>query len=101
MVIKPYGQQKLGMWAAQLPVGPPKGIVKSVTPLERLFMVDILAPVTERGEFELVLHFVNASLDINIAPVIKRFSMVNNLETKEFLHQFDQLAQRSSKYYRK
>ena len=55
-------------------------------------MIDIVAPVTDRGEFELVLHFVNESRDIKIAPVIKRYSLVNNLQTKEFLRQFELLA---------
>jgi hypothetical protein len=62
-----------------MPNGPPKGIVKSVTSLERLFMIDVVAPVTDKGEFELVLHFVNESRDIKIAPVIKKYSLVNNI----------------------
>ena len=85
VVIKAYGQQKLGMWASQLPDGSPKGIVKSITPLERLFMVDIVAPTTDRGEFQLVLHFVNESRDIKLSPLIKKYSMINDIKTKEFL----------------
>ena len=58
-----------------MPTGTPMGIVKSVTALERLFMVDIL--VTSNDEFELVLHFVNAERNPAIAPAIKRFYLKN------------------------
>jgi hypothetical protein len=52
-----------------MPTSKPMGIVKSVTGMERLFMVDILA--TRNNEFELVLHFVNARRDPSVAPTIK------------------------------
>lgn len=82
-----------------MPTGTPMGIVKSVTALERLFMVDIL--VTSNEEFELVLHFVNAERNPAIAPTIKRFFLKNELSVKEFLKQFEAVAARSSPYYRK
>ena len=66
-----------------MPTGTPMGIVKSVTELERLFMVDIL--VTSNDEFELVLHFVNRERNPAIAPSIKRFFLKNELSAKEFL----------------
>jgi hypothetical protein len=57
--------------------------VKSVTKLERLFMIDIL----ERGkkEIEVILHFVNKSYSPTMSPVIKRFRMTLDEATQDFL----------------
>jgi hypothetical protein len=47
--------------------------VKSITKLERLYMIDIV----ERGkkEIELVMHFVNKQYNPTMSPVIKRYRM--------------------------
>ena len=66
-----------------MPTSKPMGIVKSVTGMERLFMVDILA--TRNYEFELVLHFVNARRDPSVAPTIKRYLLTNDEKAKAFL----------------
>lgn len=47
--------------------------VKSLTNLERLYMIDIV----EKGkkEIELVMHFVNKQFNPTMSPVIKRYRM--------------------------
>lgn len=57
--------------------------VKSVTKLERLYMIDIV----EHGkkEIELVMHFVNKHYNPTMSPVIKRFRMTLDLHTRFFL----------------
>jgi len=57
--------------------------VKSLTNLERLYMIDIL----EKGkkEIELVMHFVNKQFNPTMSPVIKRYRMYLDNETQSFL----------------
>ena len=57
--------------------------VKSKTNLERLYMIDIV----ERGkkEIEVVMHFVNKQYNPTMSPTIKRFRMVLDQNTQDFL----------------
>lgn len=60
-----------------------KAVVKSVTHLSRLYMLDIV----EKGkkEIELILHFVNKQQNPTMSPDIKRFRMVLDAVTQQFL----------------
>ena len=57
--------------------------VKSKTNLERLYMIDIV----ERGkkEIEVVMHFVNKQYNPTMSPTIKRFRMILDQSTQDFL----------------
>ena len=53
-------------------------IVKSVTPLNRVFMIDVSLKGIFKASLHLVVHFVNASLSPGSAPKIKQYTFSND-----------------------
>jgi len=61
-------------------------------------MIDIR--VSQKPEdIDLVLHFVNKDMDPAKMPDIKKFTLLNDLSTKEFLKRFESVAQAASRFY--
>lgn len=63
-------------------------------------MIDVLAS-QKANEIDLVLHFVNKDMDPSKAPQIKRFTLVNDAQTKDFLRKFEDFARIASPFYQK
>lgn len=63
-------------------------------------MIDVLAS-SKPEEIDLVLHFVNKDLDPKQLPTIKKFTLTNDVSTKEFLRKFENLASVASHFYKK
>ena len=51
------------------------------------------------ADFEIVLHFVNKDKNPAQAPDVKKYRMINNQNTRDFLKRFSDLAKQASKYY--
>ena len=100
IVLKAFPRpSKYSLFAKGLPTDPPLGVVKSVTELSRLFKIDLAAYNTT--DLEIVLHFVNKERDPCKFPTIKRFVVVNDTATKDFLRKFEHLVSISSSFYHK
>lgn len=78
----------------------PKGIVKSVTSMDRLFKMDVFSMNKNGQEVELVLCFVNKDRNPKAMPEVKRYLLKTDDKTKAFLRSFDQMARKASKYYK-
>lgn len=105
LVIKalPVHRSKVSLFAKSPPTQEPLGFVKSITELQRLFKIDVLAAESgaRANEIELVLHFVNRERDPKLPSVIKQFYLVNDAATKEFLRSFEYFVTISSPFYKK
>lgn len=77
----------------------PKGVVKGIISLDRLYKLDVFAMNGKSGEVELVVCFVNKDLSPYTLPIIKRYLLKNDEKTKTFLRQFEQMVLKTSKYY--
>ena len=100
LVLKAYPRQsKYSLFAKGLPTDPPLGVVKSVTALSRLFKIDLSA--NNDKDLVIYMHFVNKERDPCKLPTIKRFQVLNDTSTKEFLGKFEHLVSQSSRFYRK
>ena len=79
--------------------------VKSVTPLKRIFMIDIQTKGIFKVTLTANLHFVNASLNPGSAPNIKQYTfsndLVNYVKEQEFLKNLEVQSMKVSAYYRR
>jgi hypothetical protein len=48
--------------------------VKSITPLERIFMIDVTSKGIFKVQIEIMMHFVNESRNPGTIPKIKKYS---------------------------
>ena len=83
----------------------PHWIVKSVTPLRRIFMIDVQSKGMFKTTLTVILHFINKSLNPGTAPKIKTYSLsndsVNYKSQQEFLRQLEEQSMKVSAYYRR
>ena len=83
----------------------PHYIVKSVTPLSRIFMIEVSTKGMFKVQIQVTLHFVNESLNPGTAPKIKQYTFSNDMTNykreQEFLKQLEEDAMRVSTYYRR
>ena len=85
-----------------------RGIIKGKSELARLFKIDVVSKGKSllmgggNPEMQLILHFVNKSLDPMGQPEIKRYVVLRADEpaTKQFLALLDKESKERSKYYK-
>ena len=80
-------------------------IVKSVTPLSRVFMIDVQSRGMFKVQINLVLHFVNASMNPGEPPKIKQYLLSNSIASHQqelaFMEKLESASMECSRYYRK
>ena len=59
-------------------------VVKSVTELNRIFMIDVTSKGVIKVQIEVIFHFVNKSRNPGNLPDIKRFYFGNDNTNKQY-----------------
>ena len=79
--------------------------VKSITPLERIFMIDVTSKGLFKVQIEIMMHFVNESRNPGTLPKIKKYSfgvgVADNQVQQEFFKDLETQSIKESQYYRK
>ena len=78
-------------------------LVKSVTPIKRIFMIDVQSRGMFKTQINLTMHFVNKCLNPGEPPKIKQYlfsnGMTNYKDEMAFMEKLEDEAKRLSKYY--
>ena len=79
--------------------------MKSVTSVSRIFMIDVQSKGLFKQQINLILHFVNITLNPGSPPKIKQYlfsnDMVNHHMQYKWMNDLESQAMTTSKYYKK
>ena len=80
-----------------------KGQIKSRNEISRVFKIDVkshrFSRISGTAELELILHFVDKSMDPTSKPILKTYLVRSDEQTKSFLAKLQSQVESLSKFY--